>query len=69
MIQLTPPAAAMATSTVTATDIARPMRAFSSSATTGVKTNVRMTANASGIRISRAKYSPAIVPNSITIAH
>jgi hypothetical protein len=31
--------------------------------------NVRMTANASGIRIPRAKYSAAIVPNSTTKAH
>ena len=69
MIQATPPAAAIVTRTVTATDGTRPMRDLCRSATTGVKTNVRMRANARGIRISRAKYSAAIVPNSMTIAH
>jgi hypothetical protein len=44
------------------------MRDLCRSATTGVKANVRMKANARGIRITRAKYSAAIVPNSMTIA-
>ncbi len=68
MIPAMQPAAAIVTRTVTATDGTRPIRDLSRSATTGVKTNVRMRANARGIRISRAKYSTAIVPNSVTIA-
>jgi hypothetical protein len=43
------------------------MRDLCRSATTGVNRNVRMRAKARGIRISRAKYSAAIVPNSVTI--
>src|ERR1035437_6957530 len=68
MIQPTQPAAAIITRTVTRTDGTRPMRNLCRSATTGVKTNVRVRANARGIRISRAKYSAAMVPNSMTIA-
>src|ERR1035441_6418941 len=68
MLQPTQPAAAIITSTVTATDGPRPMRDLCRSATTGVKTNVRIRANARGIRISRAKYRAAMVPNSMTIA-
>jgi hypothetical protein len=69
MIQATQPAAAIVTRTVTATDGTRPMRDLSRSATTGLKTNVRMSAKARGIRIARAKYSAAIVAKSMTIAH
>src|ERR1700674_5193949 len=69
MIQPTQPARAMVIRTVTATDGTRPMRDLCRSATTGDKTNVRMTANARGIRISRAKYSAAMVPKSMTRAH
>src|SRR5271157_5041615 len=68
MIEATPPAAAMVTRTVRATDGTRPIRDLCRNATTGLKTNVRMRANASGIRISRAKYSAATVTNSVTIA-
>src|ERR1017187_5430856 len=68
MIQPRQPAAAMVTRTVTTTDGIRPMRDFCRSATTGVKINVRMRANARGIRIWRAKYSAAMVANSMTIA-
>src|ERR1039458_2458029 len=68
MIQPRPPAAAMVSRTVTTTDGIRPMRDFCRSATTGVKINVRMRAKARGIRIWRAKYSAAMVPNSMTIA-
>ena len=69
MIQATQPAAATVTRMVTATDGTRPMRDRCRNATTGLRTNVRMTANARGIRISRARYSAAMVPNSMTIAH
>src|ERR1017187_5916962 len=67
MTQARQPADAIVTRMVTMTDGTRPMRDFCTSATTGLKTNVRMKANARGIRISRAKYSAAIVPNSMTI--
>jgi len=69
MIQPTQPATAIVTRTVATTDAARPMRNLSRRATTGLRMNVRMRANARGIRITRAKYSTAMVPNSVTMAH
>ena len=68
MTQATQPTATIVRMTVITTDGTRPMRDLCRSATTGVKTNVRMRAKARGIRMARAKYSAAIVPNSMTIA-
>ena len=69
MIQPTQPATAIVTRTVATTDGTRPMRNLSRRATTGDKTNVRMRANARGIRMVRAKYSTAMAPNAVTMAH
>src|SRR6266851_5389569 len=55
MIQVIQPAAAIDTSTVRITGRTRPSRNFSRNATAGVNRNVKVKANASGIRISRAK--------------
>jgi len=52
-----------ATTTVARTETTRPVYRFWRSAATGVSRKVRMRANANGIRISRAKYSAAMVPN------
>src|ERR1035441_4293808 len=69
MIQATQPAAPIVTRTVTATDGTRPMRDLCRKATTGLKMNVKMRAKARGIRISRPRYSAAIVTNNMTIGH
>ena len=68
MIQVIQPAAAIDTKTVRITGRTRPRRNFSNNVTAGVNRNVRTKANASGIRMSRAKNSAATTANTRTTA-